>query len=182
MIIGAPENAVKLLKDGNVIGYPTEAVYGLGCDPWNEKAVAKIAGIKKRSVKKTFIIVASNINQLRNLIDVDIISKKAKLSWPGHTTWLMPARQEVAPWLIDVKTRLVGVRVSNHPIIQRLCESFGGPIISTSANISGGINIKEQNIFISEFESTVDYLVEGDIGNQDEPSKIINMMTNEILR
>ena len=65
MIIGSPENAIKLLGDGGIIGYPTEAVFGLGCDPWNEKSVNKIADIKNRKKNKTFLLVASNINQLK---------------------------------------------------------------------------------------------------------------------
>ncbi|MBT3549411.1 MAG: threonylcarbamoyl-AMP synthase [Gammaproteobacteria bacterium] len=182
MIVGSPENAVELLSAGHVIGYPTEAVFGLGCDPWNKKAVTKIANIKKRHIGKPFLLVASNINQLTNLIDTDIVTEKAKLSWPGHTTWLIPSKKNVPVWLLDEETKLIGIRVSDHPVIKRICNGFNGPIISTSANLSGEVNIKDQHIFISKFENKVDYLVEGNIGNHDNPSVIINMETNENIR
>jgi len=182
MIIGSPENAIKLLSDGGVIGYPTEAVFGLGCDPWNEKSVNRISNIKNRKKNKTFLLVGSNIDQLASLIDVDTISKEARSSWPGHVTWLMPARNDAPSWLIDKETGLIGIRVSDHPVINGICNKFQNPIISTSANISGDKNIKDKNIFISEFKNKVDYLVEGDLGNQDNPSIIINMITNKNIR
>jgi L-threonylcarbamoyladenylate synthase len=182
MIIGSPENAIKILSDGGVIGYPTEAVFGLGCDPWNEKSVNKISDIKNRKKNKTFLLVASNIDQLKNLIDVYAITEEVKSSWPGHISWLIPARKEAPSWLIDKETGLIGIRVSDHPVINKICNKFQSPIISTSANISGNKNIKDKNTFVSEFKNKVDYLVEGNIGNQDNPSIIINMITNENIR
>ena len=182
MIIGSPENAIKLLSDGGVIGYPTEAVFGLGCDPWNEKAVVKISNIKNRNSKKPFLLVASSINQLTNLVDINIITEKAKSTWPGHTTWLIPAKKDVPCWLTDKDTGLIGIRISDHPVINRICDKLQSPIISTSANISGDKNIKDQKVFISEFQNKVDYLIEGNIGNYCNPSIIINMITNESIR
>ena len=182
MIIGSPENAIKILSDGGVIGYPTEAVFGLGCDPWNEQAVIRIADIKNRNLKKPFLLVASNINQLINLIDINIITEKVKSTWPGHTTWIIQAKKDTPCWLIDKKTGLIGIRISDHPVINKICDKFQSPVISTSANISGNKNIKNQKKFISEFENKVDYLIEGNVGNYGNPSIIINMTTNESIR
>ena len=182
MIIGSPENAIKLLSDGGVIGYPTEAVFGLGCDPWNEKSVVRISNIKNRNSKKPFLLVASSINQLTNLVDINIITEKVKSTWPGHTTWLIPAKKDAPYWLIDEDTGLIGIRISDHPVINKICDKFQSPIISTSANISGDKNIKDQKVFISEFQNKVDYLIEGNIGNYCNPSIIINMITNESIR
>ena len=93
MIIASVNDAIEYLKNGEIIGYPTEAVYGIGCDPWNKVSVDKIAKIKRRSLNKPFLMVASSIDQLDDLIDVTQLTSQVKLSWPGHTTWLIKAKK-----------------------------------------------------------------------------------------
>tara|TARA_B100001175_G_C19472024_1_gene622277 strand:+ start:718 stop:1266 length:549 start_codon:yes stop_codon:yes gene_type:complete len=182
MIIGSSENAIGYLNGGKIIGYPTEGVYGLGCDPWNMKTVSKIGQIKKREPNKLFLLVASKVNHLEALIDIDSISNEVISSWPGHTTWLIPAKKNVPIWLVNQENGLIAVRVSKHPIINQLCNKFNKPIISTSANLSGNNNIMNKKEFIDVFSETVDYLVEGDLGNSNKPSIIMNMITGERIR
>ena len=105
MIIANVNDAIEYLKNGEIIGYPTEAVYGIGCDPWNKVSVDKIAKIKGRSLNKPFLMVASSIEQLDDLVDVTKLTSQVKLSWPGHTTWLIKAKENVPSWLQDTESR-----------------------------------------------------------------------------
>ena len=182
MIIAEVKDVICHLKSGEVIGYPTEAVYGIGCDPWNQSSVEKIAKIKGRERRQTFLMVASSIDQLTDLIDISRLSSQVKSSWPGHTTWLIKAKENVPYWLQDEQTNKVGVRVSNHPLVRELCNEYGKPIISTSANISGKEEIKNQQEFIRTFSSDINYLVDGDLGDYDKASMIIDMETNRKIR
>ena len=182
MIVGDVDGAIDLLNSGGVIGYPTEAVYGLGCNPWNKESVEKIAIIKKRSLGKPFLMVASSIDQLESLIDVTVLSDDVKATWPGHTTWLIKAKESVPYWLQDKESGKVGIRISNHPVVMKLCKLFKKPIISTSANISGYQEIKDEIEFRKTFASNVNYLVKGDIGDYKKTSIIIDMETNQKLR
>ena len=182
MIITEVKDVICHLKSGEVIGYPTEAVYGIGCDPWNQSSVEKIAKIKGRERRQTFLMVASSIDQLTDLIDISRLSSQVKSSWPGHTTWLIKAKENVPYWLQDEQTNKVGVRVSNHPLVRELCNEYGKPIISTSANISGKEEIKNQQEFIRTFSSNINYLVDGDLGDYDKASMIIDMETNRKIR
>ena len=182
MIIAEVKDVICHLKSGEVIGYPTEAVYGIGCDPWNQSSVEKIAKIKGRERRQTFLMVASSIDQLTDLIDISRLSPQVTSSWPGHTTWLIKAKENVPYWLQDEQTNKVGVRVSNHPLVRELCNEYGKPIISTSANISGKEEIKNQQEFIRTFSSDINYLVDGDLGDYDKASMIIDMETNKKIR
>tara|TARA_A100001011_G_scaffold366571_1_gene419238 strand:- start:855 stop:1403 length:549 start_codon:yes stop_codon:yes gene_type:complete len=182
MIITEVKDVICHLKSGEVIGYPTEAVYGIGCDPWNQSSVEKIAKIKGRKKRQTFLMVASSIDQLTDLIDISRLSSQVKSSWPGHTTWLIKAKENVPYWLQDEQTNKVGVRISNHPLVRELCSEYGKPIISTSANISGKEEIKNQQEFIRTFSSNINYLVDGDLGDYDKASMIIDMETNRKIR
>ena len=182
MIITEVKDVICHLKSGEVIGYPTEAVYGIGCDPWNQSSVEKIAKIKGRKKRQTFLMVASSIDQLTDLIDISRLSSQVKSSWPGHTTWLIKAKENVPYWLQDEQTNKVGVRISNHPLVRELCSEYGKPIISTSANISGKEEIKNQQEFMKTFSSDINYLVDGDLGDYDKASMIIDMETNKKIR
>ncbi len=126
------------LRDGEVIAYPTEAVFGLGCDPGNGDAVARLLQIKRRPVDKGLILLASRFEQLVPFVlpvDADL-QQQLDASWPGPTTWLLPARPQTPTWLRGRHTTLA-VRVTAHPLAAALCDAFGGAIVSTSANVSG---------------------------------------------
>tara|TARA_B100000401_G_scaffold432152_1_gene369127 strand:+ start:812 stop:1360 length:549 start_codon:yes stop_codon:yes gene_type:complete len=182
MIIANANDAIEYLKKGEVIGYPTEAVYGIGCDPWNKLGVEKVAKIKRRPLNKPFLMVASSIEQLDDLVDVTKLTNQVKLSWPGHTTWLIKAKRNVPSWLQDTESRKVGIRISSHPIVKNLCDLFKKPIISTSANISGEEEIKNQLDFKKNFSLKIKYLVDGKLGHYEKTSTIIDMESNKKIR
>ena len=182
MIIGGVDEAVKFLNKGELIGYPTEAVYGLGCDPWNKESVNKISKLKGRSPDKPFLMVISSKDQLEDLVDVSSLTDKVWMSWPGHTTWLIKAKDSVPSWMKDKQTGKVGIRMSEHPVVVDLCNLFKKPLISTSANISGKSEIKDPSLFKKTFMTEIKYLVDGHIGNYQKTSIIIDMESGQKIR
>lgn len=134
------DEAAAMLIRGGVIAYPTEAVWGVGCDPFDESAVARLLAIKQRPVDKGLILVAGALEQLDGLLDWDLLptdrSEAVFASWPGPHTWIVPASGRVPHWITGAHDG-VAVRVSAHPVVVALCAGFGGPLVSTSANIGG---------------------------------------------
>ena len=133
-------NALKALKNQGVIAYPTESVFGLGCDPDSPEAINKILQIKHRPAYKGLILIAANIDQLQHYVDFNTLTtqqiERVKNSWPGPFTWVIPAKENSCK-LIQGDFKSIAVRVSAHPVVIQLCSQFGKPIISTSANLSG---------------------------------------------
>ena len=123
------------LLEGGLIAYPTEGVYGLGCDPWNRAAVTRLLRVKGRSPNLGLILIASEFQQLSPFLDPlpEERMKQVLWSWPGPVTWLLPASPE-CPWWIRGNHPGVAVRVTAHPIAATLCRTFAGPLVSTSAN------------------------------------------------
>src|SRR3990167_4516311 len=134
------EKVTKVLQQQGVIAYPTEAVYGLGCDPFSELAVKKILKLKKRDINKGLILIASNWKQIENLIQPIPDEKLSQVmqTWPGPVTWLFPASDEVPRWISGAHST-IALRITAHPIAKALCEKWNGPIVSTSANKEGEI-------------------------------------------
>ncbi|OGT25383.1 MAG: threonylcarbamoyl-AMP synthase [Gammaproteobacteria bacterium RIFCSPLOWO2_02_FULL_42_14] len=176
-------DAVRYLKDGKVIAYPTEAVFGLGCDPSNVDAVSRILQIKHRAMDKGFILIAATWEQLEPLVIYprpDLLSRVFD-TWPGPTTWLFPASKEVPFW-IRGNHHSVAVRVTAHPIAKALCEGFDGPIISTSCNKSGDPPARDVRTIQLTLSDTVDYVLEGELGGRMRPTEIRDVLTGEVIR
>lgn len=129
--------AARVIANGGVIAYPTEAVFGLGCDPWDGEAVARVLALKRRDPAKGLILIAAEPIQLLPFV-VDLPSvRMAEIlaSWPGPNTWLMPVRPRTPDWLTG-RFDTLAVRVTAHPLAAGLCRAYGGAIVSTSANIA----------------------------------------------
>ncbi|QCI21323.1 L-threonylcarbamoyladenylate synthase type 1 TsaC [Buchnera aphidicola (Hyperomyzus lactucae)] len=173
-----------MLHDENVIAYPTESMFGLGCDPTSEEAVKKLLFLKKRTIEKGFILVASDFDQVRMYINENDLSKKQKNKifcyWPGPFTFLLPAKYNVPYWLTG-KFNTIAVRISAHIGIIQLCNAFGKAVISTSANISN-MNpcITSEEVFKCFGKDFP--LLSGKIGNERHPSRIINIINGNIIR
>ncbi len=177
------ETAVLALQRGDVIAYPTEAVYGLGCDPFNSMAVAKILQIKGRTIEKGFILVASSWEQVESLVEpIEPPALYRVLdTWPGPITWTFPAKDDVPHWILGNHSTLA-IRVSAHPVIRDLCDVFGGPIISTSANLQGHPPIRDHRTAILTFGDDVAIILKGKVGKQINPTEIRNAVTDEVIR
>lgn len=175
--------AVRSLNQGEVIAYPTESVYGLGCDPEDLDAVEQLIQIKSRSSAKGLILIASDISQLEDWVAFDKVADMQPLleSWPGHETWLVPARDDVSPLLTGYRDTLA-VRVSAHPIVQQLCQLFGGAITSSSANKNGKKEARDLFTTRQYFHDEVDYYLPGEISGYPRPSRIRNALTGQTIR
>ncbi|MBS0357783.1 MAG: threonylcarbamoyl-AMP synthase [Proteobacteria bacterium] len=172
-----------IFQQGGLIAYPTEAVYGLGCDPFNEAAVNKLLACKKRSRDKGLILIASSWDQIKSLIAPidESLLKKAKASWPGPFTWIFPASTEVPKWITG-KFDSVALRITAHPIAHALCELLEQPIVSTSANIEGQIPARTDAEVRKLFGDQIDYLIEGPVGSLKKPTEIRDILTDKIIR
>jgi L-threonylcarbamoyladenylate synthase len=176
--------ATQVLTLGGVIAYPTEAVWGLGCDPWNESAVIKILEIKQRPMHKGLILVASHWSQFEPLMDGLSAPqiKQLTLSWPGPTTWLIPDPKGWVPQWIKGRHLSVALRVSAHPLVLALCDEFNGPIVSTSANLAGCEPARSQLEVTQTFSGQLDYVLSGELGESKQPSQVKDLVSGQVIR
>jgi L-threonylcarbamoyladenylate synthase len=176
------KTAVRHIKAGAVIAYPTEAVYGLGCNPLNENAVMSLLDIKQRPIEKGLILIASSLDQLRPYLVLDqAIINRITPTWPGPVTWVIPARPWVPIWLTGAHDSLA-VRVTNHPLARDLCAQFGCPLVSTSANRTSRPAIKESRKLLKTFADADIVIVHSTVGMLDQETSIYDALTGKRLR
>ena len=134
----AIEKAVSYLKEGQVVAYPTETIYGLGADVQDKKAVKRIYDLKARDYGLPISILVSNLSMLREVVSEvpDRALVLMRKFWPGALTILFPASSIIPKGLVT-NTGKVGIRISSHPVASALVEAFGRPMTTTSANLSG---------------------------------------------
>ncbi len=176
-------HAAGLLARGGVIAHPTEAVYGLACDPLNAGAVLRLLDLKQRPVEKGLILVASDMAQLRPFLAPlsDALLARVSASWPGPVTWLLPAREETPSWLRGTHASLA-VRVSAHPLTRELCAAFGGALVSTSANPAGRPPARTALRVRRYFDARLDAILAGALGGQARPTEIRDAATGALIR
>ncbi len=178
----ALRRAARVLSTGGVIAYPTEAVYGLGCDPLNQAAVERLLTIKQRPVDKGLILIASRLDQLRPFVQplTREIRQRLDETWPGPVTWLLPANPATPRWLRG-RHESLALRVTAHPLAAALCEAFGGPIVSTSANPAG--RPPARTALQARIRCPgIDLIVKGDTGHLTRPTAIRDAVTGRVLR
>lgn len=179
------EQAVAALRADGVIAYATEAVFGLGCDPDSELAVQRLLTIKQRPVEKGLILIAADLAQLQEYIDLSQLSaeqlEKVEASWPGPFTWIMPARPSTPAWLTG-RFDTLAVRVSGHPQVQALCRAYGKPLVSTSANLTGEEPARSTAEIGTPLADMLAYILPGEVGGQANPSEIKDARTGAVIR
>jgi L-threonylcarbamoyladenylate synthase len=177
------EEAAESLRQGGVIAYPTEAVYGLGCDPTNYTAIERLLSIKQRRWEKGLILIAAEFEQLQPyLLEIDKSQREKILSsWPGPVTWLWPAKATVSK-LLRGTHETIAVRVTSHPLAAALCREFGAPLVSTSANLSGKLPAHTADEVRKQMGDNLDYVLEGKLGGSKRPSEIRDALTGKIVR
>jgi L-threonylcarbamoyladenylate synthase len=178
------KRAAQILREGGVIAYPTEAVWGLGCDPWNPLAVERLLYLKSRAKVKGLIIACGNICQLDFLLsDLEPDQYETLLqSWPGPNTWLVPDTLNKIPSWIKGNHKQVAVRVSKHSLIKSLAGELGRPIVSTSANPAGSAPAMSALRIRQYFGQHLDYIVPGSLGMEEQPSRIMDLGTGSVIR
>lgn len=178
------QRALEALDAGGVIAYPTEAVWGLGCDPFDAEAVERILYLKQRPVEKGLIVVAASAEQVAALVEPLTSHQKSMLreTWPGPTTWLLPDPDQCFPSWVRGNFSSVAVRVSAHPLVRKLCLAYGGPLISTSANPSTLPPARSRIRVEKWFGREVDYVLPGRLGGNPRPSTIRDINNGEAIR
>jgi L-threonylcarbamoyladenylate synthase len=180
-----PATAVPLLRRGGVLAYPTEAVWGLGCDPRDRGAVLRLLEIKQRPVDKGLILVAASLDQLKPWVDFSALAgarlAETLASWPGPHTWILPTDPTVPAWVRGAHDG-IAVRVSAHPVVVALCEGFGGALVSTSANLSGAPAPRTRDALDPGLLAMIDGVLEGRTGGLENPTRIRDARSGDILR
>jgi L-threonylcarbamoyladenylate synthase len=169
---------VAALKDGEVVAYPTEGVWGIGCDPSNEEALKKLISLKKRSRGKGFILIGSELLHFKKYAEVEDNKTKLMSKWPGPHTWIVPAL-EISPLLSGGK-KTIALRLSEHKETVNICNAFGGAIVSTSANKEGDKTPSSPEEIKEIFPGIK--VMHGELGGLNKPSKIEDLVTGKVIR
>lgn len=181
---GSIAHAVDVLKKEDVIAYPTEAVFGVGCDPDSETAVTRLLALKQRPVEKGLILIAASFAQLKPYIDDSMLTPAQRetifSAWPGPVTFVFPALPTTPGWLTGRYDSLA-VRVTDHPLVIELCNVFGRPLVSTSANLTGLPPCRTFEEVLAQFGQDFP-VVMGETGGRLNPSEIRDALTGERFR
>ena len=172
------DRAAGVLLGGGVIAYPTEGVFGLGCLPDDEEAVARILVIKQRAAHKGLILIAATAEQLKGwVIDNDLPEPD-----PARPiTWIVRPKPHVSP-LVTGDNPGLAVRLTTNPVAAALCNAVDSPIVSTSANLSGQPTARNQYVLRRQLGALVDYVCPGRCGPASGPSEIREFRTGKVLR
>lgn len=178
-------NAARQALLEGVIAYPTEAVFGLGCDPTNDAAINKVLQLKQRPVEKGLILIAADYSQLLPFVDDQAIGQDKRFTvfshWPGPITLILPARKSVSHLLTGGRDT-IAVRVTAFEPARELCRKLGTPLVSTSANPAGEEPARTAEQVRQYFGEQVNWIMEADVGGATAPSQIIDPFTNKIFR
>lgn len=175
--------AVTVLRRGGVIAYPTEGVWGLGCDPFNRNAVERVLALKGRSERKGLILLATDIDQFAPWLSGLTLQQRKTLaeSWPAALTWLVPDNGYSPPWLTGCHAS-IALRVSAHPLARELARMFGGPVVSTSANPQGRLAAISQLRARIYFGNRVDFYLPGQVLHPRQASEIRDLASGRVIR
>lgn len=173
------------LLDHGVIAYPTEAVFGLGCAPYDEVAVRKLLTLKQRDVDKGLILIAADYSQLLDYVDDKRIGQDRRFEvfshWPGHTTLVLPARADVPRFLRGAHDT-IAVRVTDFEPARKLCRALGTALVSTSANRAGEPALTTAKQVREAFGDGIDWVMDAPVGDATAPSRILNPLSKGVIR
>ena len=197
--------AAHWLQQGQLLAYPTESVWGIGCDPFNQQAVEQLLAIKQRPLEKGMIVVTDSVSRLKMLLNSlnEDQRQQVLVSWRNDTdsdvdskqahTWLLPLSENLPvsiPAWITGSHHSVAVRVIDHPLVQQLCRQVVsvhnpyGFVVSTSCNPSGqppALTLSQAQAYFSNSNEQVGYLKGETLGYQ-LPSQISDARTGQVIR
>ena len=176
--------ATQVLKQGGVIAHPTEAIWGLACDPLQASSIVKLLEMKHRPVDKGLILVSGHREHFHFLLDElsDTLKERFFAPQSSPTTWLVPDTKDKIPAYIKGKFSSVALRLTQYPLISELSKSMGHAIISTSANPAGmkpAANAFKVNQY---FSGSIDYILNAPLGAFPRPSVIRDLVSNKVIR
>jgi tRNA threonylcarbamoyl adenosine modification protein (Sua5/YciO/YrdC/YwlC family) len=173
------KKAADILRDGGIIIYPTDTVYGLGCDLSNKKGIEKIYELKRRNRKQPLSFVCSDLKHISEYAKVtDYAYKTMKRLLPGAYTFILEASRLV-PKIILPKRSTTGIRVPDNQICLSLIRELGQPIISTSVKTEQGETLGNPSVIKEYFSRTVDLIIDGGI-IMPQPSSVISLVDDNI--
>ena len=178
------KNAVETMQKGGVILYPTDTIWGIGCDATNEKAVSRIYEIKKRAENKAMLVLIDDIDKIERYVDnvpemaytINELSEKPVTIIYDHALNLTKN--------LLGENDSVGIRVSRESFSQQLCKKLGRPIVSTSANISGSPAAPTFKMISEEIKNAVDYIVKyrQDDETEHAASSVIKLSADNVIK
>ncbi|MGI9287851.1 MAG: L-threonylcarbamoyladenylate synthase [Pseudomonadales bacterium] len=176
-------HTANVVASGGIIAYPTEAVWGLGCDPDNPEAVMRLLRLKRRDWRKGLILVAASMAQFEPYLSLLNVAQRQQLAlnWPGPVTWLVPHDGSVGIGICG-EHATVALRVSTHPTVRDLCNLCEGPLVSTSANPDGLHPARDRLTARRYFGDAVDAYAPGALGGAAQPSEIRDLVSGKIIR
>ena len=175
--------AVATLRRGGIVAYPTEAVWGLGCDPLSEQAVRRLFALKLRPAGVGVILIGAELAQLQPYLDdcPAAALSRATATWPGPNTWVFPRNTHVPGWIVGEHVG-IAIRMTAHPVARALCKAYGSALVSTSANPHGHAPARSSAEVRRLFAEGVDAIVEGELGGLERPTAIRDALSGEYLR
>lgn len=178
--IAEAREAARCIRCGGVIVYPTETVYGIGCDPWNRAAVERVLAMKRRPRTAMLLLADSRrmVEDRFGMLD-PLSALLADAFWPGPLTLVIKSSVECPDYLIG-PTGGVAVRVTAHPLCTEIIREFGGPIVSTSANLSGEPPVAAFKDACELFGGEADMILESREPATGTPSTIVDTMSGTV--
>ncbi|HZY95390.1 MAG TPA: L-threonylcarbamoyladenylate synthase [Candidatus Bathyarchaeia archaeon] len=174
---GILREAIQLVRDGGLVAYPTDTVYGLGCDPFNPGAVERLAAVKERS-KMLLPILIDNMDTARRLgILSSTAERVANMFWPGVVTLVVPSRVILS--MITEESNTIGLRVPGHAFARKLVGECGGALVGTSANISGRPSCKTAEEVLENLDGRIDLIIDGGPA-QDKESSVVKIIEDDV--
>lgn len=166
--------AVGHLGAGRLVGFPTDTVYGIAADPYQEEAVLRLAKLKGRDRSKPLAVLVADMDQAISLVKFDDVALDlAEKHWPGGLTLVLRRIESVPHWIGDAHSRTVGVRCPDHPLVLELLREFG-PLVVTSANRSGDEPANTADEAAEVLGDGVAQYIDGDSGGV-PPSTVVDL-------
>lgn len=177
--------AARALRDGGVIAYPTEGVYGLGCDPRNRDAFTRLFDLKQRPPTQGVLLIGADFAQIEPWIDQDAVPAdvltSVHASWPGPHTWIFPRAATVPPGVAGAHAG-IALRVTAHVPAAALCRACGSAIVSTSANPHDQPPAMDAATVAQYFPHGLAAIVDAPLGGLNKPTSIRDALTGAIIR
>lgn len=179
------EMTVETLRRGGVVAYPTEAVWGFGCDPHSRAAFDKLFALKQRPPTQGVLLIGAEFAHVARYIDLaatpaDALAR-AQASWPGPHTWIFPRAADIPDWIAGGHAG-IALRVTAHPVAAALCRAFGGAIVSTSANRHGEPPARRSDDVRRAFPTGIDAILNGETGGLEQPTPIRDAISGVVVR
>jgi len=179
------DQAAALLRTGGVLAYPTEGVYGLGCDPHDRAAFEHIFALKERPATQGVLLIAADFAQVRRYIDFskvpEAVLAEVQASWPGPHTWIFPRSAEVPDYVAGGHAG-IALRVTAHAPAAALCRAYGGAIVSTSANPHGQPPAMSAAAVRACFGDALAGVLDAPLGGLDRPTSIRDALSGALIR